>query len=319
MATSVYPATGGFVDNTSAAKFIPEIWSDEVIAAYKQNLTLANLIKKLPMAGKKGDVIHIPKPTRGSATAKAANTAVTVQMTVESEVLVNIDKHFEFSRLIEDITEVQALASLRQFYTGDAGYGLAKQVDSDLFALGKKFGDDNGDGTDYVHSNVRFIDASTGLTAYAVDTVAAGDVFTDAGFRAAIQVLDDADTPMDGRSLVIPPSLRNAIMGIDRYVSSDFVNGQGTVNGKIGELYGIDIMVSTNAPVIETAGDNSAGGNVRGAILCHKDTMVLAEQQGVRSQTQYKQEFLGTLYTADRLYGTQVIRPETGFVLAVNG
>jgi len=28
---------------------------------------------------------------------------------------------------------------------------------------------------------------------------------------------------------------------------------------------------------------------------------------------------LGTLYTADRLYGTQVIRPETGFVLAVNG
>jgi len=47
--------------------------------------------------------------------------------------------------------------------------------------------------------------------------------------------------------------------------------------------------------------------------------MVLAEQQGVRSQTQYKQEFLGTLYTADRLYGTQVIRPETGFVMAVNG
>jgi len=54
-------------------------------------------------------------------------------------------------------------------------------------------------------------------------------------------------------------------------------------------------------------------------MLGHKDTMVLAEQQGVRSQTQYKQEFLGTLYTADRLYGTQVLRPETGFMLAVNG
>ena len=26
MATSVFPATGGFVDNTSAATFIPEIW-----------------------------------------------------------------------------------------------------------------------------------------------------------------------------------------------------------------------------------------------------------------------------------------------------
>ena len=122
MATSVYPATGGFVDNTSAATFIPEIWSDEVIAAYKQNLVLANLVKKMPMSGKKGDTIHVPKPVRGSASAKAANTAVTVQNSTESEVQIAIDKHYEFSRLIEDITEVQALASLRAFYTGDAGY-----------------------------------------------------------------------------------------------------------------------------------------------------------------------------------------------------
>ena len=135
MTSSVYPNMGGAVTNTSAAKFIPEIWSDEVIAAYKTNLVLANLVKKMSMTGKKGDVIHVPKPTRGVASAKAAGTAVTIQNSVESEVLININKHFEFSRLIEDITNVQALASLRQFYTGDAGYGLAKQVDDDLFAL----------------------------------------------------------------------------------------------------------------------------------------------------------------------------------------
>ncbi|WP_238553504.1 hypothetical protein, partial [Mycobacterium colombiense] len=74
---------------------------------------------------------------RGSAHAKTAGTAVTIQNSTESEVLININKHFEFSRMIEDITEVQALASLRQFYTGDAGYGLAKQVDTDLFELAK--------------------------------------------------------------------------------------------------------------------------------------------------------------------------------------
>jgi len=53
MATSVYPAMGGAVDNTSAATFIPEIWSDEVIAAYKSNLVMANLVKKMSMTGKK--------------------------------------------------------------------------------------------------------------------------------------------------------------------------------------------------------------------------------------------------------------------------
>ena len=310
MTTSVYPAMGGAVTNTSAAKFIPEIWSDEVIAAYKSNLIMANAVKKMSMTGKKGDVIHVPKPTRGVAHAKAAGTAVTIQNTVESEVLININKHFEFSRLIEDITEVQALASLRQFYTGDAGYGLAKQVDDDLFALGKSFGD--GNGTSFVNSGSFQINTTSGaLEAYDADGTADIGAFSDAVFRGLIQKMDDADVPMDGRTFVVPPSLRNAIMGEDRYNSTDFVDGKGVVTGKIGNLYGVDVLVSSNVPVLETG--------VRGAQLIHKDTNVLAEQQSVRSQTQYKQEFLGTLYTADTLYGCQVMRPEAGFTLAVLG
>jgi len=317
MTDSTYPATGGFVDNTSAATFIPEIWSDEVIAAYQKNLVLANLVKKLSMTGKKGDTLHIPKPTRGDAHAKAENTAVTVQNAVESEVQVTINKHFEYSRLIEDITETQALSSLRQFYTGDAGYALAKQVDTDLFALGKDFEGVND--TTYVGTNSYQFNGTTGLEAYAADAVAAGDLFNDNGFRDLIQKMDDADIPMDGRCLVVPPSVRNEIMGIDRYSSSDFVDGRVVNNGQIGNLYGIDIFVSSNCPIIEAAADNGAGGDVKQGMLFHKDTMVLAEQMGVRSQTQYKQDFLATLYTADTLYGTAVLRDDAGFNVMVNG
>lgn len=319
MATAAYPGgSSSIVNKVNADKFIPEIWSDEVVAAYKKNLVLANLVNKMSMRGKKGDTLHIPKPTRGTATAKAANTTVTIQADTETEVLVSIDKHFEYSRFIEDIVETQALASLRRFYTDDAGYALAKKVDDELFALGKTFGDDNGSGSDWVHSNSYFIDSSTGLTAYAVDTVQTADVFTDAGFRALIKLMDDADAPMDGRFFAIPPSLRQAIMGIDRYNSSDFVDGRGVQNGQIGTLYGIDIFVTSNAPTIETAAENSAGDAIKAAILAHRDTMVLAEQLGVRSQVQYKQEYLSTLYTADTLFGIKTLRPETGFVLAVN-
>jgi hypothetical protein len=317
MATATYPGgSGSIVAKTQADKFIPEIWSDEVVAAYKKNLVLANLVNKMTMKGKKGDTLHIPKPTRGVATAKAANAAVTIQADTETEVLVSVDQHFEYSRFIEDIVEVQALASLRRFYTEDAGYALAKKIDDTLFQLGKTFG--NGTSS-FVHSNSYFIDGTNGLSAYAVDTVAAADVFTDAGFRALIKLMDDADTPMDGRFFTVPPSLRAAIMGIDRYNSRDFVDGRGVQNGLIGQLYGIDIYVSSNCPIIETADDNTAGGDVKAAILAHRDTMVLAEQMGVRSQTQYKQEYLSTLYTADTLYGVKTLRPETGFVLAVNG
>jgi hypothetical protein len=319
MAVVAYPGgSTSIVNKTAADKFIPEIWSDEVVAAYKKNLVLANLVNKMTMKGKKGDTLHIPKPTRGVASAKAANAAVRIQADTETEVLVSIDQHFEYSRFIEDIVEVQALASLRRFYTEDAGYALAKKVDDSLFDLGKTFG--NGS-TDWTHSNSYYIDASTGLTAYADDTVVPADVFTDAGFRALIKLMDDADTPMDGRFFAVPPSLRAAIMGIDRYNSSDFVDGRGVNNGQIGQLYGIEIYVSSNCPIIETDTENTAtaGGDIKAAILAHRDTMVLAEQMGVRSQTQYKQEYLSTLYTADTLYGIKTVRPENGFVLAVNG
>jgi len=316
MATSTYPTMTGAVGLTEAATFIPELWSDEIRASYEKNLVLARLVKRLSMKGKKGDTMHIPAPTRGSAYAKSENTAVTLQNNTESEVQVVINKHYEYSRLIEDIVGVQSLDSLRRFYTEDAGYALAKQIDSDLFALGKSLGD--GDGSDWTHSNSYYIDAPNGLTLYAEDTVTTSDVFTDAGFRSLIQLMDDADVPMDNRVFVIPPALRNAIMGIDRYVSSDFVNGRGVQNGKIGELYGIDIYVTSNCPEVETAAANTAGDRLIAAMLMHKDSLILAEQMGVRSQTQYKQEYLANLYTADTLYGVKAYRPDSAFVLVVN-
>ena len=306
------------VTTTTAATFIPEIWSDEIVAAYKSNLVLANLVRKMNHVGKKGDTIRIPAPTRGSASAKAANTEVTLIAATETDVSVSINSHYEYSRMIEDITDVQAQPSLRKFYTDDAGYALAKQVDSQLFALGKTFGDDNGAGSDWIHSNSFYIDAGNGIAAYAANTVAATDLFTDLAFRQLVQQLDDNDVPMDGRFLVIPPSVRNTIMGIDRYQSSDFVDGRGVQNGNIGQLYGIDIYVSSNCPVVALAANNTAStGDVKGAIMGQKDGMVLVEQLGVRTQTQYKQEFLGDLMTADTIYGVKTVRPESGLVIAV--
>jgi len=324
MATATYPGAAGFTAKTEADKFIPEIWSDEIIAAYQKNLKMAPLVKKITMSGKKGDKLHIPKPVRGDANAKTADTAVTIIANTEGELTVDIDRHFEYSRLIEDIVEVQALSSLRQFYTEDAGYALATKIDTDLHSCGTGFGDGGSvvfsgsvAPTDYQHSGCFFNDNGT-TTQYTDDTLVAGDEFTDAFFRDMIQKLDDNNVPMEDRVLVIPPATRNAIMGIDRYVSSDFVSGQSVQSGLIGNLYGVDVYVSANCATIETAADNTASSvDTRAAMLFHRDAIVLAEQMSVRSQTQYKQEYLSTLYTADCLYGVEVYRPEAGFVLAV--
>ena len=299
MALKADYATGSAVTTTTAATFIPKLWSDEIIANYEKSIVMKPLVRAMKMQGKKGDTIHIPMPTRSDANSKVAEKQVTLIANTEGEKIITIDQHWEFSKLIEDIVEKQALSSLRAFYTSDAGYALARKVDSDLIAAT----------TGWDHK----IDSLGGNPGSSADPHVEGNAleFCDQAFRDALQLLDDADVPMENRKLVVPPSARNQIMGIDRYVSSDFVNGRGVVNGKIGELYGVDIFTSTNLPA------NAAGE--KPCLLFHTDALVIAEQMSIRTQTQYKQEFLADLMTADMLYGFDCYRPENGVQIWVTG
>jgi len=308
--TSIVSASG--VNSGSAANFIPELWSDEVIGAYKSNLVLANLVTKMSHKGKKGDTIHIPSPTRGSASAKSANTQVTISATSASTVDIYINKHYEYSKLVEDIAEVQALASMRKFYTDDAGYALASQVDDDLFVIaeGLQGGTVGGSGTALWETAVI---GGDGTTDYVGGTSNATDI-TDAGIRGMILKLDNADVPMDNRSLVLPPIASNDLLGINRFTEQQFIGtGDAIKTGKIGQIYGVDVYVTNNCPTISP----TSGTNARVGMLLHKDALVFAEQVGVRTQTQYKQEYLGDLFTADTIYGVGELRNDAGVAFAV--
>jgi len=298
------------VTTAVANNFIPELWSDEVIGAYKSNLVVANLVTKLSHKGKKGDTIYIPVPARGSASAKAANTQVTLSAATNTKVTVSIDKHYEYSKLIEDIAEVQALASMRKFYTDDAGYALAKQVDTDLFALteGLQGGTVGGTGAAAYENAVI---GGNGSTAYTGNSTNASDI-TDAGIRRMLLTLDDADVPMDNRVMVVPPICANDMLGINRFTEQQFIgSGDAIKTGKIGQIYGVDIYISSNCP--------TPAGTDRAGVLMHKDALVLAEQVGVRSQTQYKQEYLGDLFTSDTIYGVAELRNDAGVAFVVPG
>ena len=299
---------GDNVTTTSAANFIPELWSDEVIASYKSNLVVANVVTTINHKGKKGDTIHIPTPTRGSASAKSANTAVTTQDDVHSITNLSIDKHYEYSVLIEDITEVQALQSLRRFYTEDAGYALAKQVDTDLFALaeGLQGGTVGGSGASAYEKAVIGGDGTTSFTGASPN---ATDIL-DVGLRKMILTLDNDDVPMDNRALIVPPIAANDMLGINRFTEQAYIGtGDAIKTGKIGQIYGIDVYVSSNCPT--TAGSDRVG------MLIHKDALALAEQMSVRSQTQYKQEYLGDLFTSDTIYGVGELRDDAGVAFVV--
>lgn len=294
---------------TTNAQFIPELWSDEVIGVYKNALVASPLVKKYPFTGKKGNAVNVPVPGRGAANAKAANTVVTLNVDTAGTLQIVVDKHYEYSRVIEDIAEVQSLASARAFYTDDAGYALAKQVDTDILANVATFQGGSAYSAAY--------DGAVGTAAWnpnANTNTGNGANLTDAGLRRHIQRLDDQDVPADMRSLIINPGQKNVLLGIDRFNSSDFTDHRGIKTGAFGSVYGVPVYVSTNLATL-TATDTTT--NYKVCVLMHRDAIVHVEQLAIRSQTQYKQEFLGTLYTADTIYGTKTYRDENGVGIVV--
>jgi hypothetical protein len=298
------------VSNLDTAKFVPDLWSDEIFAAHKANLVLAGLVRKLMVKGKKGDSINLPVPARGSASTKSVNTAVNTIVESGTGINIALTNHWEYSRLIEDIAEVQALSSLRRFYTDDAGHALATAKDTQLFAAARTLNGSTatdswsgaviaGDGS------TQFVDAAGNANATAI---------TDAGIRRVIQDLDDNNMPMNDRFLVVPPVGRRIMMGLARFTEQAFVGSGDTIrNGKLGDVYGVSVHVSSNCPT------PSAATTARIGLLAHKDAIVLCEVLGPRVQTQYKQEYLATLLTADNIFGVGEVYDDGGRAIAMPG
>ena len=321
--------TTAILDNGGAG-FIPEIWSDEVIAAYKSNLVLANLVTKFDHTGRKGDTIHVPKFTRGAANAKVATDAVTLQAPTTSQVTISIDNHFEYSVMIEDIASVQGLETYRTAYTDDAGFALAKLVDQKLFRAAMNLnGGDGGDndgaagtggstgdfGNDGGAAPAGCVIGSDGETSFDASADNAASL-TDVGIRTMIQNLDDNDVPLTERFMVIPPVEKKTLLGLPRYTEQAFVGDAGASNairsGMVGDIYGVQIYVSTNCPL-----DTDGAQDARMGLLAHRSALVHAEQLGIRTQTQYMQQYLADLFTADTLFGVAEYRDEAGIPFAV--
>ena len=296
------------IDVTDVQDFVPEVCALETVAAYKSNLVMAQLVSLIPHVGKKGDVIHIPAPTRGAATAKSENTVVsllTYADTVEKSVTIN--QHFHYARLLEDIAEIQGLPSIRRFFTDDAGYALSKATDTSIIQLAATWG-----------AGTAYSDAVTGdgTTSWVQTGSGNGSAISDAGMRETVQAFDDEDVPSRDRFLVIPPVEKKRMLGNTRYTEQAFVGEVGMANsirnGLVGDLYGFEIYVSSNLETVDASDCTS----YRPALAFQRDSLVLAEQLTPRVQEQYKLEALGNLIVADALYGVSTIR---GNVAAESG
>lgn len=310
------------VTTTTNANYIPELWLNEVIAAYKANNVMRNLVTLFNHNKKKGDILHIPNFTRSLATAKAAETAVTFLAPTHGVTDITIDQHFHYAKMLEDIEEIQAMDALhRQAYMDDAGYAVGRQIDFTLHvnATGWQGGTlDASPGTPDANTllyGTGSVIGGDGATAWSPTGAGNGTALADAGVRRAMRDLDDVNVPLSNRSWVVPPVTRESLLGIPRFTENAFEGtGAPIKTGQIGRLYGDPVMISTECG---NTTNTSLTNPFRAVLYFHKSQLALAEQLKPRAQTQYDLEFLGTLFVVDTIYGTQELRDNAGRVLIV--
>ncbi len=278
------------ITTTTAAVFLPTLWSVETVRATETALVAAGLVKRYDaLVQARGQTINIPNISNLVANAKVANTAVQTQTITETQTQLNINKWYESSFEIEDLVSVQSNYDLRSEYSEKAGYAIAKQVDTDLLALWSTF-------------------TTTAQGQYQQD-------INDAVLVASILQLNLQDMPLENRAFIIHPNQLAAIMKIDKFVKADY-NGEYQLPTPVkkgpnsrymwGEIYGVPVYYTTNIPV--TVATPTQTHNV----LIHKEAWALALQQSPRLQAAYWLPDLAWKVVVDVIYGITGLRTYGG-------
>lgn len=278
-------------DRDNLAEIIPTIWGEKYNDYFKANLVGATFFTDRSSELRNGgDVLYTPNIVAMTANAKSQQTAVTLQVAAPTKQTLTVKTHKEVSFLIEDIDAARVKSSYSTLDTlaQNAGFEVAEALEDAIFALFAGFSTSVGVST-------------TNLA--------------DSEILAAIATLETNKVPGIHTGQVAfffhPNTFWRQVQALDKF--SLAVNSP--VNDPTGQkpkglLYGIPVYTSPNIPYVSsTTGRYNA--------LVHKDaihfaTLALGKggskgsmvgSSGVRVQANYIPEYLGTLVTADIVYG----------------
>ena len=283
-----------FLDRTTGANFIPELWSEPIYKFYKETNKLAGSVDDYSSLVKgAGDTVHIPKIALKAAVEKATSTIVDFSTAATAgKVDLSINKHYVVPELFEDIALVQSNFDLISKYTKMMGEAIARQVESDMWVE-----------LDGFQTRVD--------TSASTDNVCDADTLQDILGQLYSIDIDPNDCSFVMNNLVLA-DVMNPSSGLSQYfIRQDAVgDGCGLRTGAVGLIYGMDVFHSAAIPTTGT--DNLAVGAVYPPDAC-----AFAAQQDVRVQSQYDIAYLGTKVTADIIYGMKLI-DESGDLRGLN-
>ena len=212
--------------------FIPELWSARLLYALDNAHVATNLVNRNyeGVIANQGDTVHIN--SIGAVTVKdyTKNTNIAdpeVLTTADQTLDIDQAKYFNFQ--VDDVDKAQISGEIIDTAMGRSAYALADV--SDAFLL-KTIA--NG------VASANKIGAKATLTALTASNVYENIV-------KMRTLLDKANVPTTGRTIVVPPEVYALLLLDDRFAKSGSDSGQNALlNGMVGRVAGFDVFMSNN-------------------------------------------------------------------------
>jgi hypothetical protein len=273
---------------------LPSIWSARILAKLEKNLVFAQPgVVNRDYEGDiraDGDRVHIHSFNDLTVSSYTKNsTTISYENLTDSRVTLLIDQSKYFAFSVDDIDTAQMRPELIDAAADRAAYQLAEVADSYIAGLYTGASTSSPDNTietsQFTATNVyeKFVDLSV--------------------------LMDQVNLPAEGRYVVVPPWVKGLLLQNSTFVTAS--QPSVVLNGQIGQIAGLNILVSNN---VKTTGTSPVVSHMMAG---HASALAYAEQivnvEGLRLEGSFADAVRGL-----HLYGAKVLDGARLFDLQAN-
>lgn len=269
-------------------KFRPEIWSATFLVALRKVLVYGGSFINRDWEGEiaeAGDTVRITslgRPTIQDYVPGVTKIAPETVKDSQRTLVVDQSKFFAFE--VDDVDARQAKGGVLAQEMDEAAYGMADVIDQ------------------YIASFYTTVQKQNQLGAISVSAATPTEAYDNVLVPLKV-ALDKANVATTGRSIAVTPDFHGVLLRDGRFIK---VNESGTQdglrNGMVGRAAGFDILLSNNAPQVDTNEFALLAGNNRAITFAEQINKV----EAYRPQDSFSDAVKGLM-----LYGAKDVRPDS--------
>ena len=271
----------------SIVNFRPQIWSANLLVAYRPKLRYAALTNRdyEGEIAQAGDTVRITSIGRPSVNTYVPNqTVISPEQVTDSQRTLVVDQAKYFAFGVDDVDQRQARGNVIPQAMNEAAYNLALTVDG------------------YIASSYTGVQSQNQLGAITLSKATPTEAY-DNLLIPLRELMDEANVPDEGRQVVITPAIYSLLLRDERFVANAARNiSSALTTGVLDAISGMNVLVSNVAPNVSGSEYAVIAGVSGGYTFADQ----ISKVEAYRPQDAFEDAVKGL-----SLYGGKLVRPDS--------